>query len=249
MDEDSRTLLKINAHRWLYRFDRLPFWLKSAPRIFQQQIDTLVAGLEGTAAYLDDIIGRHFTTKTTSRWYPFLEEKRECQSTVLIDYNAILLNYYFKIEFFRTSDFGQPDALSRLMVSHSPEPEDKVIAVIDSDTIAEIPEIPNEILAVAFKAVQIATLATVMSTSEERFEEEFHQLLIESDEESEERRMKPQTNRMILTSKRSPNRQNEQGILVMKWKDKRDILLQLGTMGASARTKKGELAHLAIQEE
>ncbi|VDO45761.1 unnamed protein product [Haemonchus placei] len=56
MDEESRQLLTINTHRGLYRLNRLPFGIKAAPAIFQQQLDTLTAGLEGTAAYLDDII-------------------------------------------------------------------------------------------------------------------------------------------------------------------------------------------------
>ncbi|XGW02676.1 hypothetical protein V3C99_014594, partial [Haemonchus contortus] len=56
MDEESRQLLTINTHRGLYRLNRLPFGVKAAPAIFQQQMDTMTAGLEGTAAYLDDII-------------------------------------------------------------------------------------------------------------------------------------------------------------------------------------------------
>ncbi|PIO63147.1 hypothetical protein TELCIR_15269 [Teladorsagia circumcincta] len=56
MDEESRSLLTINTHRGLYQLNRLPFGVKAAPAIFQQQMDTLTAGLDGTAAYFDDII-------------------------------------------------------------------------------------------------------------------------------------------------------------------------------------------------
>ncbi|PIO56101.1 reverse transcriptase [Teladorsagia circumcincta] len=56
VDEESRPLLTINTHQGLYRLNRLPFGVKSAPAIFQQQMDTMIAGLDGTAAYLDDII-------------------------------------------------------------------------------------------------------------------------------------------------------------------------------------------------
>ncbi|PIO54721.1 reverse transcriptase, partial [Teladorsagia circumcincta] len=56
MDEESRPLLTINTDQGLYRLNRLPFGVKSAPAIFQQQMDTMIAGLDGTAAYLDDII-------------------------------------------------------------------------------------------------------------------------------------------------------------------------------------------------
>ncbi|XGW22264.1 hypothetical protein V3C99_004908, partial [Haemonchus contortus] len=56
VDDDSKQLLTINTHRGLFRFNRLPFGVKPAPGIFQQCIDALIAGLDGTAAYLDDIL-------------------------------------------------------------------------------------------------------------------------------------------------------------------------------------------------
>ena len=52
----SRELLTINTHRGLFQFTRLPFGVKTAPAIFQQIMDTMLTGMEGTAAYLDDII-------------------------------------------------------------------------------------------------------------------------------------------------------------------------------------------------
>ncbi|PIO72876.1 reverse transcriptase [Teladorsagia circumcincta] len=56
VDDDSKQLLAINTHQGLYRFNRLPFGVKPAPGIFQQGIDALIAGLDGTSAYLDDIL-------------------------------------------------------------------------------------------------------------------------------------------------------------------------------------------------
>ncbi|PIO53684.1 hypothetical protein TELCIR_24973, partial [Teladorsagia circumcincta] len=47
----------------LYRFNRLPFGVKPAPGIFQQCIDALIAGLDGTAAYLDDILDYGFRVR------------------------------------------------------------------------------------------------------------------------------------------------------------------------------------------
>ena len=52
----SRKLLTINIHRGLFQFTRLPLGVKTAPAIFQQIMDTMLTGVEGTAAYLDDII-------------------------------------------------------------------------------------------------------------------------------------------------------------------------------------------------
>ena len=49
-------LKKINIHKGLFQFFRLPFGVKSAPVIFQQTMDTMLTGLPGVSAYIDDII-------------------------------------------------------------------------------------------------------------------------------------------------------------------------------------------------
>uniref|UniRef100_A0A5S6QRB2 Reverse transcriptase domain-containing protein n=1 Tax=Trichuris muris TaxID=70415 RepID=A0A5S6QRB2_TRIMR len=41
VDERSKELLTINTHRGLYRYNRLPFGVKSALGIFQQIMDTM----------------------------------------------------------------------------------------------------------------------------------------------------------------------------------------------------------------
>uniref|UniRef100_A0A5S6QB45 RNA-directed DNA polymerase n=1 Tax=Trichuris muris TaxID=70415 RepID=A0A5S6QB45_TRIMR len=56
VEDNSKELLTINTHRGLYRYNRLPFGVKSAPGIFQQIMDTMIAGLNGTVAYLDDVL-------------------------------------------------------------------------------------------------------------------------------------------------------------------------------------------------
>ncbi|KFD63475.1 hypothetical protein M514_08570 [Trichuris suis] len=56
VSEESKELVTLNTHRGLYRYNRLPFGVKSAPGIFQQIMDTLIAGLHGVVAYLDDVI-------------------------------------------------------------------------------------------------------------------------------------------------------------------------------------------------
>uniref|UniRef100_W6NPV0 RNA-directed DNA polymerase (Reverse transcriptase) domain containing protein n=1 Tax=Haemonchus contortus TaxID=6289 RepID=W6NPV0_HAECO len=56
VDDDSKQLLTINTHRGFSRFNCPPFGVKPAPGILQQCIDALIAGLDGTAASLDDIL-------------------------------------------------------------------------------------------------------------------------------------------------------------------------------------------------
>ncbi|PIO76323.1 reverse transcriptase [Teladorsagia circumcincta] len=56
VDDEAKELLTIKTHRGLLRYNRLPFGVKSAPGIFQQIIDSMTCGLEGCAAYLNDVI-------------------------------------------------------------------------------------------------------------------------------------------------------------------------------------------------
>lgn len=56
VSENSRKLLTINTHRGLFQYNRLPFGVKTAPGAFQQIMDQLISGLDGTSAYLDDIL-------------------------------------------------------------------------------------------------------------------------------------------------------------------------------------------------
>ena len=54
--EDSKEFLTINTHKGLYKFNRLPFGVASAPAIFQRSMETLLRDLPGISVYLDDIL-------------------------------------------------------------------------------------------------------------------------------------------------------------------------------------------------
>ncbi|EGT38684.1 hypothetical protein CAEBREN_28147 [Caenorhabditis brenneri] len=56
VDEQAKQLLVINTHRRLFCYNRLPSGIKSALGIFQSFMDRLINGLDGTSAYLDDLI-------------------------------------------------------------------------------------------------------------------------------------------------------------------------------------------------
>ena len=52
----SRDLTAFVTHAGVFRYTRMPFGLSSAPSCFQKVMSTILAGLPGTAVYLDDII-------------------------------------------------------------------------------------------------------------------------------------------------------------------------------------------------
>uniref|UniRef100_A0A914UXR7 RNA-directed DNA polymerase n=1 Tax=Plectus sambesii TaxID=2011161 RepID=A0A914UXR7_9BILA len=56
LDGESKKLVVINTHRGLFQYNRLPFGVSSAPAIFQQVMDKMLAGIQGVGAYLDDVI-------------------------------------------------------------------------------------------------------------------------------------------------------------------------------------------------
>lgn len=56
VNQNSRKLLTINTHLGLFAFNRLPAGVKPAPNAFQKVMDTMLSGLDGVEAYIDDII-------------------------------------------------------------------------------------------------------------------------------------------------------------------------------------------------
>lgn len=56
LDENSKKLAVINTPFGLYEYQRLAFGIASAPALFQRYAETLLAGLDGCANYLDDFV-------------------------------------------------------------------------------------------------------------------------------------------------------------------------------------------------
>ena len=56
LDEQSMQYVTINTHRGLYRYNRLPFGVASAPAIFQKLMDSVLQGLPHVICYIDDIL-------------------------------------------------------------------------------------------------------------------------------------------------------------------------------------------------
>ena len=46
----------VNAHKGLYRYNRLPFGVAPTPGIFQRVMECLLKGILGVIVYLDDIL-------------------------------------------------------------------------------------------------------------------------------------------------------------------------------------------------
>ena len=56
LEEESQKLVTITTHKGLFKYNRLPFGISTAPTVFQCVIENLLQGLKYVAVYLDDIL-------------------------------------------------------------------------------------------------------------------------------------------------------------------------------------------------
>ena len=56
VDDKCSKVLTINTHKGLFKLNRLSFGLKVTHSLYQQVMDTILAGLDFTITYLDNIL-------------------------------------------------------------------------------------------------------------------------------------------------------------------------------------------------
>ena len=71
LDEQSRQYVTISTHKGLFRYNRLPFGVASAPSIFQRTMENLLQGISGVCVYIDDIL---ITGRTDEEHLEHLDE-------------------------------------------------------------------------------------------------------------------------------------------------------------------------------
>ena len=71
LTEESWKYVVVNTHCGLFRYNRLPFGVSSAPEVFQHVMDGLLKAIPGVIVYIDDIL---VTGKTEQGHLAALEE-------------------------------------------------------------------------------------------------------------------------------------------------------------------------------
>lgn len=56
LEPDSRKITTFASRSGVYRFCRLMFGIKSAPELFQREMENLFRGIEGLVVFMDDLL-------------------------------------------------------------------------------------------------------------------------------------------------------------------------------------------------
>ena len=123
--EESREVLTINTHRGLFQYTRLHFGVKTAPAIFQQIMDTLLSGISGTVAYLDDvIIVGHSTHELEERIGSVIQRMQEYGFKLRREKCQFFLTSIKYLGFIFDADGCHPDAENIRSIHQIPRPTD-----------------------------------------------------------------------------------------------------------------------------
>ena len=68
VDEESQEYLTISTHKGLYSYLKLPYGVKSSPKIFQGKLDQILQGIERCACKQDYILIGEMTGKRILRY-------------------------------------------------------------------------------------------------------------------------------------------------------------------------------------
>ena len=71
LEEESQKLVTITTHKGLFKYNRLPFGVATAPSVFQHVMENLLQGLKYVTIYLDDIL---ITGRSRNEHLAILEE-------------------------------------------------------------------------------------------------------------------------------------------------------------------------------
>lgn len=125
VDESSRKYLTINTHRGLFQFNRLPFGIKIASAIFQQIIDTMIAGLKRTCGFMDDITVNGTTIEEHNQnLFALFERIQQWGFHIRLDKCKFLMQQIEFLGFIIDANGRRPNEAKVQAIVNMPEPYD-----------------------------------------------------------------------------------------------------------------------------
>ena len=126
LEPRSREMATINTHRGLYRYNRLPNGIKSAPGILQQTLEKVTAGLNGTVCYLDEIIVKGRNSQEHRRiLFALFNRIRDLGLRVCIDKCTFMMPELRILDLALNSDGRKMESESEQTISRMPEPKNR----------------------------------------------------------------------------------------------------------------------------
>lgn len=123
VDDNSKHLLTINTHIGLFQYNRMPFGIKTAPGKFQEDMDQITAGIDGTTAYLDDIFVSGSTIQEhDSRLMQVLQRLNDFGFRIKVEKCKFALTEITYLGYTISKDFIKPDPNRIKSIIHMPQP-------------------------------------------------------------------------------------------------------------------------------
>lgn len=129
LDEQSKKFLVLNTHRGLFQYQVLPQGVASAPSIFQEFMDTMLAGIRMTGSFIDDTI-------TSGMDDP--DHLANIRSTLQrMDYHNFKLSKN-KCEFMKKKIHYLGHCISARGIETTPEKVQAIMAIPEPTTVQEL---------------------------------------------------------------------------------------------------------------
>ncbi|XP_041971651.1 uncharacterized protein K02A2.6-like [Aricia agestis] len=130
LSDDAQDITCINTHRGLFKYTRLVFGLASAPSIFQKAMECILAGIEGTVCFLDDILVSGSPSQLRSRLIAVLERLEAAGLTLQLN----------KCEFFKNEIQYLGHIIDKNGIRKSPE---KIKAIVEAPKPSNVSELQS----------------------------------------------------------------------------------------------------------
>jgi hypothetical protein len=123
LSEASQEICKLNTPFGSYKFKRMPFGMSSAPGIYHEIISSILASIERTFIYLDDILlWGNAQEECLRTLHQILAKLEEYQVTLNVEKSKFLVRSVIYLGFLLDGQWSRPDPARMDVVLKTPPP-------------------------------------------------------------------------------------------------------------------------------